>query len=307
VPVTRVRFLHPYFDVALCELGPSTTTQADEDSEIGIPNGLLVAAEAPAPIAERKVAVIGLAARDARNDPGDVNRIFGVPAKPTLYLMPGELLGPTAFFSGAPSIAHDCSTVGGSAGAPLLDLETGQVMGIHFAGLAAEANYAAPGWLLAKDPRVRGSGTQFADDPDWLHLWAIADIAAEREEFANGGSQAMLTPDSAEPEPDPEIHYFTHAELYRIRDLLQDTGLARADRQHLLFVAMSTGFIATLPTEGAPDARLVTTLGILNQTPRLISGELPMHTLLLNAVENSKEFPQSGKLREFLDRLPGGG
>jgi hypothetical protein len=70
---------------------------------------------------------------------------------------------------------------------------------------------------------------------------------------------------------------------------------------------MSTGFIATLPTEGAPDARLVTALGILNQTPRLISGELPMQTLLLNAVENSKEFPQSEKLREFLDRLPGGG
>ena len=306
LPVTRVRFLHPYFDVALCELGPGTTTQADEDSEIGIPVGLRVAAEAPTSIAERKVAAIGFAAVDSRNDPDDVERIFGTPLEPTLYLMPGELRG-LATSAAQPSIAHDCSTAGGSAGAPLVDLDTGQVMGIHWGGVAANANWAVPGWLLAADPRVRASGIQFADDPDWLPLWAIADIAAERDEHAHDGSAAMLVPDSAEPEPDPEIHYFTQAELYRIRDLLQDTGLARTDRQHLLFVAMSTGFIATLPTEGAPDARLVTTLGILNQTPRLISGELPMQTLLLNAVENSKEFPQSQKLREFLDRLPGAG
>lgn len=310
LPVTQVRFLHPYFDVALCELGPGTTTQADEDSKIGIPIGLRLVAEAPTPIADRKVAVIGFAEPDPRNDAADMARVFGAPMEPTLYLMPGELRELATRVSGPPSIpsiAHDCSTTGGSSGAPLVDLETGHVMGVNFGGIEGEANWATPSWLLARDPRVRASGIQFTDDSDWQYLWAIADIAAAQDGLVKGGSLGTLTPDSAEPEPDPEIHYFTQTELYRIRDLLTDTRLALPDRQHLLFVAMSTMFISKLPTEGAPDARLVATLGILNQTPRLISGELPMQTLLLNAVENSKEFPQSEKLREFLDRLPGAG
>ena len=299
LPVTRVRFLHPFFDVALCELGPGLTTQTSEDAELGIPLGLRLAAAEPAPIAGRKVAVIGFAATDRRNEPADEERIFGSPIGPNLHLMPGEL-GRLDRTLNRPTISHDCSTSGGSAGAPLVDLETGEVLGIHFGGRPYLENWATPSWLLATDPRVRASGIQFSDDPDWLHMWALADIA-------NSDSPVKLAPDPAMPEPDPEIHYFTPTELYRIRDLLVATGLARPERQHLLVIGMSLGFISTLPTGDTPDVRLLQVLNILNQTHRLNSGELPMRTFLLNAVENSKVFTQSAKLREYLDRLPPGG
>lgn len=44
---------------------------------------------------------------------------------------------------------HDCSTVGGTAGAPLVDLETGAVVGINFAGMwdtesSRKKSYAVP-------------------------------------------------------------------------------------------------------------------------------------------------------------------
>lgn len=300
LPVTGVRFVHPYFDVALCELGRGETSDMDEDSELGVPTGLPLAADEPAEMAGRRVCVIGFAAPDPRNEPEDVERIFGMELASALYVMPGEVLSVGDDVTRRPGILHDCSTLGGSGGAPLLDLESGQVLGIHHAGRYLAANYATPAFLLARDRRVRATPIRFSDDPEWLHKWAIADL--------DDGATAIvpLPSDPPAPVPDLDVHYFKQAELYRIRDMLVATGLARPDRFHLLFVAMSTGFIASLPTDGAPDARLLTTLGILNTTPPLASGEVPFRILLVNAVENSKEFPQSETLRTFLDLLPAG-
>ena len=39
-------------------------------------------------------------------------------------------------------VLHDCSTLGGNSGSVVLDLETGQAVGLHFAGRFLEANYA---------------------------------------------------------------------------------------------------------------------------------------------------------------------
>jgi endonuclease G len=53
-------------------------------------------------------------------------------------LSPGKIIGydhPTWF-------RHDCTTLGGSSGSPLINLETGKVVGLHFAGTRGVANLA---------------------------------------------------------------------------------------------------------------------------------------------------------------------
>jgi endonuclease G len=42
------------------------------------------------------------------------------------------------------AIAHDCSTMGGSSGSPLLSLATGDVVGVHYEGRSAYENRAVP-------------------------------------------------------------------------------------------------------------------------------------------------------------------
>jgi hypothetical protein len=293
LPVTAVRFLHPFLDVALCQLGPGQAETGEDDAEIDIPVGLTMAAEEPAPLVGRKVAVIGFAAMDVRNDRSAIEKVYGPTLRETLYLQPGEITSPRSGPPG-PVISHDCTTLGGAAGAPLLDLETGQMLGVHHSGIYLSENRAVPGWDLARDRRVRSYGIQFSDDPDWMYKWALAEREAAVTTFD----------DEPQPEPDPQLEFFKLEELYAIRDLLDAVQLTREDRQHLLFLGMSNQFIGTLPIDKAPDARLMQHLSILNRTPRLTSGELPMRTLVYNAVENSKQFPQSAKLREYLDRLP---
>ncbi|OWK22175.1 hypothetical protein AJ88_15675 [Mesorhizobium amorphae CCBAU 01583] len=43
---------------------------------------------------------------------------------------------------------HDCTTLGGASGSPVLDPRTGAAVGLHFAGLFEEANFAVPASIL---------------------------------------------------------------------------------------------------------------------------------------------------------------
>ena len=312
-PVTAVRFIHPFFDVALCQLGPADNDSApavgDEDDELGIPLGIEVAAAPPGELVGRSVVVVGFPARDSRNEPAAVEEVYGTLSEKDLYVQPGRILGIGPLFPAAPpAIRHDCSTLAGSGGAPLLDLDTGHILGIHFAGRFLESNYAVPAWELARDRRVRAHGIHFSDEPSWMGEWVIAEVADALARRASPGEPqaSSLRPSHqpAEPSPDPELHHFKQSDLYRIRDLLTAAGLAGGDRQFLLFVSMAAGFVSTLPIDGAPDVRLLTALNILNQTPKLTTGELPIRTLLFNAVENSKPRPESPMLQKYLDTLP---
>ncbi|MGV6875324.1 phospholipase D-like domain-containing protein [Pseudochelatococcus sp. B33] len=47
------------------------------------------------------------------------------------------------------SIRHDCTTLGGNSGSCVLDIKTGQAVGLHFAGLYQEANFAVPAPVLS--------------------------------------------------------------------------------------------------------------------------------------------------------------
>jgi endonuclease G len=49
---------------------------------------------------------------------------------------------------------HDASTLGGNSGSAIIDVDTGDVVALHFAGEYLKANYAIPMYELARDARV---------------------------------------------------------------------------------------------------------------------------------------------------------
>jgi V8-like Glu-specific endopeptidase len=108
--------------------------------------------------AGRKVYVVGYPASDSRrNDPDVMRRIFA-----GIYnykrLQPGEVRKVAAARS---LLQHDCSTLGGNSGSCVIDLETHQVLGLHFGGKYRQANQAVALWTLTKDPLLRRAKVQF--------------------------------------------------------------------------------------------------------------------------------------------------
>ena len=93
----------------------------------------------------RQVAVIGYPARDPRvPDQELVRTIFG-------DVYDSKRLAPGQITSAEPDLLlHDCSTLGGNSGSVVVDLESGNAVGLHFAGRFLEANYAVPAPIIAE-------------------------------------------------------------------------------------------------------------------------------------------------------------
>jgi len=92
-----------------------------------------------APIAGQQVATIGYPARDSRIPEMDLmEEIFG-DVFDKKRLAPGQVIRATKR-----DVQHDCSTLGGNSGSTVLDLESGDAVGLHFAGRFLEANFAVP-------------------------------------------------------------------------------------------------------------------------------------------------------------------
>ncbi len=96
------------------------------------------------PSASSYVAVIGYPARSYRtSNPRETANIFG-----DIYdikrLAPGQIIQAQENV-----IFHDCTTLGGNSGSPVLDLNTGEAVGIHYAGQDSEKNLAVPSPVLA--------------------------------------------------------------------------------------------------------------------------------------------------------------
>jgi endonuclease G, mitochondrial len=89
------------------------------------------------------VAVIGYPAWDGRrNDPAVMRQVFG-----DIYdvkrLQPGQIISAEAHY-----VAHDCATLGGNSGSPVIDLLTGEAVGLHFSGKYLQANSAVPASIV---------------------------------------------------------------------------------------------------------------------------------------------------------------
>jgi len=162
--VIGVPFIHPFFQVALLELDEMPASVAMLD----------LAAQIPPELADRTIAVVSFAAQDSGGPPEWQEELYQN-RWGRLFVQPGKTmqLGQTPGALSVPALVHDCSTIGGSAGAPVFDLDTGYVIGIHTQGKWLEGGYAQPAWELARDPNVWRHAIRFRPDPrpSWLGEW----------------------------------------------------------------------------------------------------------------------------------------
>jgi endonuclease G, mitochondrial len=59
-----------------------------------------------------------------------------------------------SFGKNVSATTHDSSTLGGNSGSAVIDVSTGNVVGLHFAGVYLDSNYAVPTSELASSIRA---------------------------------------------------------------------------------------------------------------------------------------------------------
>ena len=128
--------------------------------------------EDPGPLSGRNLYVLGYPAPDRRNNPTIQRSIFGDQYF-VKRLQPGAAMPPQP---GAPSgsspaqpvheptdvVFHDASTLGGNSGSCVVDLDSGQAIGLHFGGQYMHYNEAVALWRLLDDPLLARAGVNFA-------------------------------------------------------------------------------------------------------------------------------------------------
>jgi S1-C subfamily serine protease len=151
--ITGAIGIHEKHDLALLRV-----ERASSDGRV-LPDPLAVAVSEPPDLFGRDVYVVGYPAMDSRrNEPARIRHIFEE-VYDVKRLAPGRAVGYSTMYS---AIEHDCSTLGGNSGSPVVDLETHQVIGLHFGGRFGVGNYAVPLWTLADDPLLREGELNFA-------------------------------------------------------------------------------------------------------------------------------------------------
>lgn len=151
--VSEVVGVHDADDIDLALLRVSVNGQGAP-----LPTPLSLAGRSPDEVVGRRVYTVGYPAWDGRrNEPEDMKRIFA-----DIYnvkrLQPGTI---TVSFDPDVLLRHDCSTLGGNSGSPVFDLETHEVVGLHFGGRYLVGNQAVPMWRLVEDPLVESAGLNF--------------------------------------------------------------------------------------------------------------------------------------------------
>ncbi|MGA5561265.1 trypsin-like serine peptidase [Streptomyces platensis] len=140
--VVEVLGIHEDVDLALLRVAPPAGGGA-------LPAPLAVAADAPADLPGRPVYCVGYPAYDGRrNEPESMRRIF-MDIYNVKRLQPGTA---TELVPDRNVIKHDCSTLGGNSGSPVIDLTDHRVLGLHFGGRYGSGNFAVPLWQLVEDP-----------------------------------------------------------------------------------------------------------------------------------------------------------
>ena len=167
--VTDVVMLHPWFDLALLKI----------DSGIQGVEPLKLAVADASSFANKKVAVIGYPSRDP-DENVDLQRLL-LREFDCKHISPGAINAiEEKLFAGRTqrAIGHDSSTLTGNSGSPLVDLESGSVVGLHFHGKDDDLNWAVPSSDIASDQQVIDAGATFdgialAQSGPWETAWAV--------------------------------------------------------------------------------------------------------------------------------------
>jgi len=142
----------PRIDLALLRVGLKSREGSD------LPPPLRIAKTKPDFQAPRQVYVVGYPIVPKQHTPSDVlARIFA-----GIYnvkrLQPGLTLEVN---EDARNLGHDCSTLGGNSGSPVIDLATNKVIGLHYFGIYRQSNQAVALWMLAGDSFLKKEKVQF--------------------------------------------------------------------------------------------------------------------------------------------------
>ena len=173
--VRKVVMIHPYWDMALLEVE-------------GLPAWavpLSLSVRAPEELQGRDVAVIGYPAFDHRNDPAIQAQVFGG-VYDVKRLQPGRAGARErveSFGKAVLALTHDSSTLGGNSGSLVLDVQSGEIVALHFAGRYLKANYGVPTGELARDGRIVDAGVNFVDrtrrgPTEWDRYWSATEGAS---------------------------------------------------------------------------------------------------------------------------------
>jgi len=189
--VIGVELIHPYWDMALLRV-----------DGLNGHSPLRLSVAAPQDLENQNIVVIGYPARDDRNDLQVQDEVFK-----RIYqvkrLQPGILRHRAAinsFENRVNALTHDSSTLGGNSGSAVINVDNGEVVGLHFAGVYLKSNYAVPAYELARDPRVVKTGVNF-DGPvpptaDFDAAWSSADgeAAGPRPQPPGTASMSVAAP-----------------------------------------------------------------------------------------------------------------
>jgi endonuclease G, mitochondrial len=170
--VRGVEMIHPYWDMALLQVDGLRTDKM-----------LRLSVLSPDQLVNRNIVAVGYPALDPRNDAALQDKIFG-----GVYyvkrLQPGVVRARAkvqSFENQVNAMTHDASTLGGNSGSAIIDVDSGEVVALHFAGEYLKANYAVPMFELARDSRVASKlnfdgrvATTSDFDPAWRSVGAEA-------------------------------------------------------------------------------------------------------------------------------------
>lgn len=174
IEVREVVMIHPYWDMSLLRV---SGLPADHQP-------LRLSVATPEDLEGNDVVAVGYPARDSRNDLDLQDRIFGKKYD-VKRMHPGKLRrreSIRSFENTVNAATHDSSTLGGNSGSAVVDVRTGEVVALHFAGLYLKANYAVPTAELARDRRVVEAGLNFTGrvrpTDEWDPAWSGLERAA---------------------------------------------------------------------------------------------------------------------------------
>ena len=137
------------------------SVEPQSESGLKLPAPLILAKD-PSTRPGNPLYIVGYPARDGRTPDSFLTAVFK-----DIYgfkrLQPGYLLSTDR---GETKLFHDCFTVGGNSGSPVIDLESGKVIGLHVGGRPATAiapgeKYAVPLWKFANRPEMTKAGVTF--------------------------------------------------------------------------------------------------------------------------------------------------
>lgn len=210
--VRGVEMVHPYWDMALLNVDGLPTDKM-----------LKLSITSPEALVDRNIVAVGYPAKDWRSAIDVQDRIFGGKYN-VKRLQPGTVRARAkvkSFENVVNAMTHDASTLGGNSGSAIVDVETGQVLALHFAGEYLKANYAVPMYELARDRRVAsrlnfdGALTPTNDwEPAWQSVAGVeaagtiapARVAAKADQPAAAVTAAQSSP-AASPAPRPAANH----------------------------------------------------------------------------------------------------